>query len=441
MPVFYDSDVLLDRLSRPGATRPHAFLFGSALTAPSQPDSPGVAGVSGMVELVRAYVQRSFPPARLKALDQELSKAANPYQTAFAFLDGLSSDEDINAIIRQGVLRAYQGPNPPPPSDAKACRKLERELDGWHLPEWVLALGALLANPTPNFAPTVFTTNFDPLIQIAIERAGGPTPRSSVLARDGLYGQSHGHGCHVIHLHGHWAASDTLHTSVQLKQARPLLEESLQATMGDHAIVVLGYGGWDDVFLSALSGAASKLLSKLEILWAFFEGDEAKITERNRTLLEKLGSSGGAAGGSRRVSFYKGVNLRELLPALRMRIAPAPPAEKSGRVPAPDAAAGRTVAPSLPSLDRLLVRIAPSVQEFDALCKKHFGEVSAKLKVELELIPDMSLTLRMYHLFTWIGTDPARRNRLAEVLRTEFAGRMSPELQASVLEYEEEPKR
>lgn len=393
-----------------------------------------------MVELIRAYCQRSYPPRTLEALDQKLSGAANPYQTAFTFLQGRSNGDDINAIVRQGVLRAYHGPNPPLPSDAEACGKLEREIDGWHLPEWVLALGELLAHPTPNIAQTVFTTNFDPLIQIAIERAGGLTPRSSVLDRDGLYGQSHGHGCHVIHLHGHWAASDTLHTSVQLKQDRPLLEASLRSTMGNHALVVLGYGGWDDVFLSALSRAASAPLSKLEILWAFFDDDESRLTERNRTLLEKLGGSGGSSGGSH-VSFYKGVNLRELLPALRMRIPPAPPREKSGRVSATEAVAGRTVAPSLPSLHKLLVRLAPSVQEFDAMCSKYFGEVHAKLKVELDLRPDMSLTLRMYHLFTWVGTDPARRNRLAEVLRAEFSGRMSPELQASLLEYAEEMAR
>lgn len=430
MSDFHDADALLDRLSRANPSRKHAFLFGSALTAPARAGDPGVPGVPAMVELLRDHYRRSYPARALDHLDRALAAAASPYQAAFRDLQGRGNVDDANALIRRAVLQAHTGARPPEAADADACTALERDLAGWHLPPWVRALGELLARPPAGFSPLVLTTNFDPLIQVAIERAGGLPPRSTVLDADGRYGQSHGPGCHVVHLHGHWTASDTLHTDVQLKRPRPLLQASLEATLGSHALVVLGYGGWDDVFLAALAAAAERPLLKTEILWAFYDGDEDRIRERNQPLLSRLCSG---ALDSRRVALYKGVNLRELLPALRTRLLPAPgaaPAPASapasappGPPPAPPASAAavaRVTCPTQRSLYRVFVRLEPTFAELDELLNQHFPAFRARLG------PDMDLRRRTNLLFEQTGLDAAFRARLLDALRESFETRLAP---------------
>ena len=425
MSDFHDADALLDRLSRPGPTRKHAFLFGSALTAPARAGDPGVPGVPAMVELLRDHYRRSYPARALEHLDRALAAAASPYQAAFRDLQGRGNVDDANALIRRAVLQAHTGARPPAPADADACTALERDLAGWHLSPWVRALGELLARPPAGFAPLVLTTNFDPLIQVAIERAGGLPPRSTVLDADGRYGQSHGPGCHVVHLHGHWTASDTLHTDVQLKRPRPLLQESLEATLGSHALVVLGYGGWDDVFLAALAAAAERPLLKTEILWAFYDGDEDRIRERNQPLLTRLGAG---ALDSRRVTLYKGVNLRELLPALRTRLlpaadaapAPAPASAPASAALAIPAVAPRVTCPTQRSLHRLFVRLALTFTELDHLFRLHLPRFRA------ELGPDMDLRRRTELLFDRTGLDRIFRTRFLEALRDTFTDRLVP---------------
>lgn len=315
MSTFHGPDALLDRLTRRGASRRHAFLFGSALTAPESPGSPGVLGVSGVVELVEEHYRCNYPHA-LDKLREHLANAPNAYQAAFEHLAGRGNTDDANAIIRRAVLAAYQGADAgPDPRDRTICERAEQNLEAWYLPSWLKAAGELLATSPAQFADVVLTTNFDPLIQVAIERSGGRA-RTSVLDQDGNIAQNHGSGSHVIHLHGHWTATDTLHTQVQLSQPRPRLQESLQRLLEDKAVVVLGYGGWDDVFSKALSEVLGSYDGRIELLWAFYDSDEESIRSQNQELLERL-----KRGQARnQVTLYRGVNLRMLLPQLRTRL-------------------------------------------------------------------------------------------------------------------------
>ena len=49
----------------------------------------------------------------------------------------------------------------------------------------------------------------------------------------------------IVHLHGYWRGSDTLHTPAQLTTRRRRLTASLQRLLTRHSVVVISCGGWD----------------------------------------------------------------------------------------------------------------------------------------------------------------------------------------------------
>src|SRR5258708_6192568 len=133
----------------------------------------------------------------------------------------------------------------------EVCEELEKDLTGWGISPGCAALGTLVARFPSSFGQAVLTSNFDPLVEISIQRAGGAV-RRTVLHGDGSVGESSGQGCNVVHFHGDWVRSDTLHTSTQLWQHRPRLIGSLTKLLREHTVVVIGYGGWSDVFTHTL---------------------------------------------------------------------------------------------------------------------------------------------------------------------------------------------
>ncbi len=48
------------------------------------------------------------------------------------------------------------------------------------------------------------------------------------------------------------------HTDYQLNQPREDLERFLRGVIRDHTIVVMGYGGWDDIFTRAVAKVVSE---------------------------------------------------------------------------------------------------------------------------------------------------------------------------------------
>lgn len=354
---FHDHRALLDRLSRPEPSRDHIFLFGAALTAPVGAGAPGVPGIAGVVDLIRAHYRAAYGESALAELDTTLqSQPEQAYKAAFEHLQGRGNTEDANRIIRRAVLRARTSPPPAGTSVASVSELQRLQLDGagWHLAPAVAALGRLLSTRPPGFAPLVLTTNFDPLIEVSIERAGGHA-YWSMLDSDGRLDQVHGAGCHVVHLHGYWLHSDTLHTGVQLGQDRPQLQASLQQILANRAVVVIGYGGWDDVFARALTDVLDDPQQNCEIIWAFYPEHEHQLVRSYEPLLSRL-KSGYQRG---RVTLFKGIDLHWLLPALAERLTGAqrPPESLDRDTPAPP--------PPQPTAARL--RGAPSSSPTDAV--------------------------------------------------------------------------
>jgi tetratricopeptide (TPR) repeat protein len=313
LPDFYDEASLVDRLDAglKASGRPVLFVVGSGLTAPLSAGEPGVPTVDGVIDLIRAQ----FSDQQRDALEATLASATNPYQHAFHFLLGRMGPRAANGIIKQAVACA-RVPSPDlrqgryvlgiDTSD-ETCREFDNDPSGWTLTPGVEALGKLAALKADIFGKMVITTNFDPLIEASISRFGGHSFRT-FWHRDGNINQAAGDGTHVVHLHGYWYGSDTLHTPRQIKQERPQLRASLRQVLRDYTVVVTGYGGWDDTFMQALTDVVTDDSAFPEIIWTFLNKIPDHVLQ---TLLPGLDRG--------RVTLYSGVNSHSFLPLVAER--------------------------------------------------------------------------------------------------------------------------
>jgi tetratricopeptide (TPR) repeat protein len=314
-PEFHDESALLDRLSTALIRRPQEviFLVGAPLSSPIEPGKPGVPGVAGVIELIRN--EFGTDPDERAALMRELNRSGQKmYQAAFSFLQGRRGQQTANEIVCRAVLAARKDTSKTPSIDFKdqavaesICRTLEADQLGWHLNPGTEALGKLVAQFPAQFGKTILTTNFDPLVETAIRRAGGQFYKT-ILHSDGNLGQTEAAGCHVVHLHGFWLGTDTLHTSRQLGQPRPHLKDSLRSLLRNKVIVALAYGGWDDVFTEALMDVVRDINAYPEVIWTFHSATPNPPTN----VIERL-----EAGIDRaRVNLYSGTDCNSFLPRL-----------------------------------------------------------------------------------------------------------------------------
>ncbi len=288
----YDEAALLERLSNglKKYGKEVVFLLGAPMSAPLELGLPGVPGVEGIVNLIRAEFAEDA--SQLEAFERFLEAGGKKrYQSAFVFLQGRRGQPVANAIVRRAVMAARNPgaafatenfDNLSPTEDA--CRLMDLDASGWNLTPGVKALGKLAADYRQYFGGTILTTNFDPLIQVAIHSAGGHFFRTMLHADGNL--STEGDGCHIIHLHGFWHGSDTLHTGRQLGHARPQLKASLAALLRNKIIVVCAYSGWDDTFTQTLMEVVADDKASPQIIWTLFTG----LSEEHTALLNQLKS-------------------------------------------------------------------------------------------------------------------------------------------------------
>jgi tetratricopeptide (TPR) repeat protein len=301
----FDESALLDRLSYGLQKRSQetVFLIGSALSAPLGPGAPGVLSVEGIINLVRNEFADSQP--RLDELDKDILAAKERgYQAAFLFLQGRLGQSSANEIVKKAVLHARRTPHVSITTEAE-CRVADLDSE-WVLNAGTSSVGKLVSGYPERFGKTLLTTNFDPLLQAAIRGAGGASYRTT-LHSDGSLSQTEGTGCHVVHLHGYWYGSDTLHTAHQLLHPRSRLKQSLTSLLRNKLVLVCGYGGWDDVFTEALIEVVQDDSAMPEILWCFHQNKPAV-----GPLQDRLGP--GVSRG--RVSLYSCVDCNVFFPKL-----------------------------------------------------------------------------------------------------------------------------
>ncbi|MFE8101895.1 hypothetical protein RBA71_10395 [Brenneria goodwinii] len=79
-----------------------------------------------------------------------------------------------------------------------------------------------------------------------------------------------------------------MHTSNQLTALRPKIESSIKQVLSDSKLYVLGYAGWDDVFLQSLTSIVNDYDATYNIRWAFYESVAAQAKEDNKVLLHSV---------------------------------------------------------------------------------------------------------------------------------------------------------
>ena len=264
--------------------RPVAFLVGSPL---SLKDGVGVPGITTMLDFIRDEV-RDRNSLALPQLDSALSgqSGADAYQAAMKWLGVNAGQDAVNDVIAKAVRQAKK------PGTTELAPGTDGQPDDWNIPAGTAGLAELVARGGEKFLGPVLTTNFDPLISLAVRKSGGRAGRRVLTADGMLAGAAEDEPgiCNVVHLHGFWRDSDTLHTQAQLTHPRPKLEKSLQRLLvaQRRTLIVAAYGGWDDVFTHALVELMNDEQAQLDVIWCFYESDPVKVEERYGKLLKAV---------------------------------------------------------------------------------------------------------------------------------------------------------
>ena len=302
--TIFDEEALLDRLSD-GLIDSHrevVFVVGAPLSASEEPGQPGVPGVTEMVEEVRSRFPENSNPRT--SFENTVINTPNQYQAAFNFLQGRRGQDACNQIVRDAVLRARKKVDENREIDSSQINEeqlaqIDADCDGWHLTNGLESLGQLIAEQPEYFGKTLLTSNFDPLIEAAIRNSGGQVWQTKLIG-DAELGNTSADGCHIVHFHGYWCGTDTLHTGMQLLQSRPALKSSLLELLKNKLVVVVAYGGWEDILTSALKDLSGNSAIFPEVLWTFFETTPV-VPEHLRTVLQPGLDRG-------RTSLYAGID-------------------------------------------------------------------------------------------------------------------------------------
>jgi hypothetical protein len=266
---------------------------------------------------------------------------AKLYQDGMHALKNKKTAWAVAAIIRRAILEAHRLTEKnrklrkvaegDPSDDLKnACLELEKHSEDWVLPDGVTGLARWLAsivrarrnNPNEKTGPIhVVTTNFDPLIEVALSTIGDIKITSLSIPGNTPQEPTSCDVC-IWHVHGAWW-DVTLHEEQALQQHRQLVAQKLAERMKYAQICVLGYGGWQDVVSTTIADILGTSGGQPSISWAFFEPDEKDILDKYREPLERLRS----APAFSQTTLFRGVDLhRELLELLRdVESQPPPP--------------------------------------------------------------------------------------------------------------------
>lgn len=243
-----------------------SFILGSATTM--SPDGKGVPGVKEINDILKQFmidydIYDSF------AKDINSKNAVEIYQRSFEYLLRIGDQEMVKEVL--AIIM-------------KKGRPAENE---WHVSKCIDDLTKLICETNINVG-IILTTNFDEVIEYSLYRAGRE-PIIKDLVIDQPIGGTQGYLDKeiVVHLHGVWNR-DTMHTKNQLTALRPKIESSIKQVLYESKLYVLGYAGWDDVFLQSLTSIVNDYDASYNIRWAFYEPVPEKALADNRALFNSV---------------------------------------------------------------------------------------------------------------------------------------------------------
>lgn len=288
------------------------FLIGSPLSC-TYGDTIGIPGVKGMLDIIETKLAEK--PKTLNTYHQKIKSDladTEKYQSSFEFLSLYTSPNTVNGIIRKATLEAYNADTSNINiNDVSKLHELQNDSQSWSIPPATKALAEILLG-FDKASKIVLTPNFDPLLSIALSQLGH-SPSCTVLHGDSNIEQFKSSNINIVHFHGFWNDTDTLHTPAQLTLNRPLLQQSLMRLLNEKTLVVIGYGGWDDVFTQVLFSLISDSGANFDILWSFYESNEESIKNKYSNLIKSVTP----AIQRGRFKIYGGINCHEFLPLLK----------------------------------------------------------------------------------------------------------------------------
>ncbi len=128
-------------------------------------------------------------------------------------------------------------------------RRVGRRMNPAHL-----YLASLIAE-RPKLFGTIFTTNFDPLLQRSLQLVNAPyyvSDRPDTME----YADDDGvvDGVHVVHAHGSIYRYLLLNSPDEIETYAVRNQKHLEQYFRKHAVLIVGYSGWDDAITRALAG-------------------------------------------------------------------------------------------------------------------------------------------------------------------------------------------
>jgi hypothetical protein len=315
------TDELVERLvglARRGA--PVTLIVGPQLTASAVPD------IEELLRLAEQYAEsRPENPALRAALQRartEHTDDLSVYRAYRAALANYIAANEFDVVAQEAVLRAYQpadrrfsGRGQWQRVEAPLGMRFERDTGSWQLPPAVAALGAILARQPHLFAYRVLTTTFDPLLEIAISRAGGVAAPRPLILDPPAPADRPPSTVVVHHLHGYWRADaehnrqHLLHNPSYLIEHRQRLAERVAELIETETVCVIGHVDWDGVLSAALRIIALKGLRRT-VLRAPLAGGDPVVLEGLEPPVEPWG------GAPPRITTFEGVDHTALLTRL-----------------------------------------------------------------------------------------------------------------------------
>jgi hypothetical protein len=248
---------------------------------------PTVSGVARLTRSAHEFADQAGRPRPRSDINEPVAASLDGQQLRIArYVEALQGIREVRgrdglrAFVQRSILRANDqgitvGNQPMPDRHFIA---LEHDVDGWRVPEGLLLLADILRTQGHRVHRYLLTTNFDPLLEVALRRAGlrisdsygvsGPNETMAELPRDGSPWT-------VVHLHGD-SHDKTLHNPAALSQPHEEVENWLADQLRGNHLLVLGYSGWDGLIQRTLArhfgrDAESKIDQGVEVLWAVYE--------------------------------------------------------------------------------------------------------------------------------------------------------------------------
>lgn len=284
---FLDEAILVPRLksNKKGST----FLLGSAFSAIN--NNAGIPNVEQVCDFIKQYAEENGVletyTERSQAFDHK-----ERYQQSFTLIAGLLGPDSINEIISRVVKSNF---------DNEGKQRIPQSVKDF-------VTGIKKGNFKVN---NIITTNFDTLLEDEFENQNIQVNSLSLVADSHIQNIPNGN-INIIHLHGIWKNSDSMHTKNQLQLGRERIESYLQNLINDQTVVIMAYSGWEDSFTRSLATTVINNKSNYDLLWCFFEKNDAVIEKQEQELFKKLAD----AISRGRIQFFNGIDCNNIFSKL-----------------------------------------------------------------------------------------------------------------------------